>query len=110
VEENPWVKLLGIIFGSTTVGVAVNSAIQKWTGRAEARRLRNREIAEEAAAQRAPVDRAEDREDYERRWRQILESENAALRVQLIHAGGTPPPPPDNHKHLGPRPKVRGRP
>ncbi|MGO2634735.1 MAG: hypothetical protein ACTH9H_13405 [Galactobacter sp.] len=104
MEDNPWVNLLGIIFGSTTVGVAVNSGIQKWSGRAEARRLRNREIAEAAAEQRATVDRAEAREDYERRWRQILESENAALRVQLIHAGGTPPPPPDILKLLGPRP------
>lgn len=104
MEENPWVNLLGIIFGSTTVGVAVNSAIQKWTGRAEARRLRNKEVAEAAAAQRATVDLAEAREDWERRCRQITESDNAALRVQLIHAGGTPPPPPNILELLGPRP------
>lgn len=104
MEENPWVAIIGSIFGSTAIGAGVTSIIQKLSGRAEARRLRNREIAEAAAEQRATVDRAEDREDYERRWRQILESENAALRVQLIHAGGTPPPPPDILKLLGPRP------
>jgi hypothetical protein len=104
VEENPWVKLLGIIFGSTTVGVAVNSAIQKWTGRAEARRLRNREIAETEAARRATVDLAEAREDWERRFRQEMESYAAACRIACISHGGTPPDPPNILKILGPRP------
>lgn len=104
MEENPWVAIIGSIFGSTAIGAGITSIIQKLSGRAEARRLRNREIAEAAAAQRATVDLAEAREDYERRWRQEMESYAAACRISCISHGGTPPDPPNILELLGPRP------
>lgn len=104
MEDNPWVNLIGLIFGSGVVTATGTSLVQKWTGRAEARRLRNREIAEVAAAQRATVDLAESREDWERRYRQEMESYAAACRIACISHGGTPPDPPNILKILGPRP------
>jgi hypothetical protein len=104
VENNAWVNLLGAIFASGFFTAIGTSLSQKWSGRAEARRLRNREIAEAEAARRATVDLAEAREDWERRFRQEMESYAAACRIACISHGGTPPDPPNILKILGPRP------